>query len=167
MERITWNDIQEFISKLNAKTGKTYRLPTEAEWEYAASGGNKSQGYKYSGDNILDNVAWYGGNSIGKTHEVGQKKANELGIYDMSGNIWEWCSDWYGNYDASSKTNPQGASNGNRRVLRGGSWFGGPLHCRLSFPSSKREVTELLLVSLFPGLKSGFRCVFNLEVEPR
>lgn len=121
VEQVSWNDIQKFITKLNTMTGKTFRLPTEAEWEYAARGGNKSKGYKYSGSNTLDNVGWYY-NSGGKTHPVGQKQPNELGLYDMSGNVWEWCQDWYGSYSSSSQTNPTGPSSGSYRVLRGGDW---------------------------------------------
>ena len=121
VEQVSWNDIQKFITKLNTMTGKTFRLPTEAEWEYAARGGNQSKGYKYSGSNTLDNVAWYY-NSGGKTHPVGQKQPNELGLYDMSGNVWEWCQDWYGSYSSSSQTNPTGPSSGSYRVLRGGDW---------------------------------------------
>ncbi|GHU57772.1 hypothetical protein FACS189411_12060 [Bacteroidia bacterium] len=132
VESVSWADVQEFISKLNAATGKRYRLPTEAEWEYAARGGNRSQGYKYSGSNNLNNVAWYGGNSSSKTHPVGAKSPNELGVYDMSGNVWEWCSDWYGNYNSSSQTNPTGPSTGSRRVLRGGGWDYGAEYCRVS-----------------------------------
>ena len=124
VESVSWNDIQEFIRKLNAQTGKQYRLPTEAEWEYAARGGNKSQGYKYSGNSNLNNVAWYKDNSGSTTHPVGIKSSNELGIYDMSGNVCEWCSDWYGAvYNHHTPTNPQGPSTGTGRVLRGGSWF--------------------------------------------
>ena len=132
VETVSWNDIQDFLRKLNEKTGKTYRLPTEAEWEFAARGGNKSTKTKYSGSNILDEVAWYERTSGRKTHEVGTKAANELGIHDMSGNVWEWCSDWYGDYDASSKTNPKGPSSGSFRVLRGGSWDCNPPGCRVS-----------------------------------
>lgn len=124
VETVSWNDIQEFINKLNNKTGKNYRLPTEAEWEYAARSGGKSE--KYSGSNDVDSVAWYDKNSGSKTHPVGQKAANGLGIYDMSGNVWEWVNDWYdsGYYKNSPKNNPTGADSGSFRVLRGGSWGG-------------------------------------------
>jgi len=134
VECVSWNDVQEYISKLNAKTGGKYRLPTEAEWEYAARGGNQSKGYTYSGSNTIDDVAWYYGNSNSKTHEVGTKGPNELGIYDMSGNVWEWCSDWNGEsyYSSSPGTNPQGPTSGTYRVLRGGSWLGYALNCRSS-----------------------------------
>ena len=132
VERVSWNDVQEFIRKLNALTGKTFRLPTEAEWEYAARGGNKSQGYKYAGSNNIETVAWYYGNSGSKTHPVGGKAPNELGLYDMSGNVFEWCSDWYGSYSSGSLTNPQGPSSGSFRVLRGGSWDYRSRFCRVS-----------------------------------
>ena len=122
VEQVSWNDCQEFIERLNALTGKNFRLPTEAEWEYAARGGNKSKGYIYSGSNDVDVVAWYGNNTGSGTHEVKGKLPNELGLYDMSGNVWEWCSDWYGSYSEESVTNPQGPSSGSYRVLRGGSW---------------------------------------------
>ncbi len=123
VESVSWNDVQEFIRKLNAQTGKNYRLPTEAEWEFAAKGGKQSRGYTYSGSSNVGSVAWYYDNSQSKTHAVGGKQANELGIYDMSGNVWEWCSDWYGNYNSYNETNPTGASSGQNRVLRGGSWY--------------------------------------------
>ncbi len=132
VERVSWNDVQEFIQKLNAKTGKNYRLPTEAEWEYAARGGNKSKGYKYSGSNNIGEVAWYYGNSGSTTHPVGRKEKNELGLFDMSGNVWEWCSDWYGIYGSGSQTNPKGPTSGSFRVLRGGSWFINARYCRVS-----------------------------------
>ena len=131
VECVSWNDIQKFIKKLNAQTGKNFRLPTEAEWEYAARGGNQSRGYKYSGSNDRNN-AWYKDNSSSKTHPVGQKQPNELGIYDMSGNVWEWCQDWYGSYSSSSQTNPTGPSSGSYRVLRGGSWYSNARYCRVS-----------------------------------
>ncbi|WP_278855526.1 SUMF1/EgtB/PvdO family nonheme iron enzyme [Leyella stercorea] len=132
VERVGWDDCQEFISKLNDITGKTFRLPTEAEWEYAARGGNKSRGYQYSGSNNLLDVAWFRDNSGSKTHGVGTKQANELGIYDMSGNVWEWCQDWYGTYSSSSRVNPTGANSGSDRVFRGGSWFNYAWSCRSS-----------------------------------
>ena len=122
VENVSWDDCQEFLKKLNKKTGKHFRLPTEAEWEFAARGGNRSKGYTYSGGNNLDKVGWYSGNSSSQTHPVKQKAPNELGIYDMSGNVWEWCQDYYGSYPSGSKTNPQGPSSGSYRVFRGGSW---------------------------------------------
>ena len=133
VENVSWNDCQEFISKLNRITGKTFRLPTEAEWEYAARGGKKSRGYQYSGSNNLADVAWYEDNSGSKTHTIGSKQANELGIYDMTGNVWEWCQDWYGKYSSSSQTNPTGATSWSYRVIRGGSWFNAARYCRSSF----------------------------------
>ena len=132
VESVSWNDCQEFVSRLNSLTGKNFRLPTEAEWEYAARGGNKSRHYKYSGSDNIGNVAWHAGNSGSSTHAVGTKTANELGIYDMSGNVWEWCSDWYGGYSAGAQTNPQGPSSDSCRVLRGGSWGNDARGCRVS-----------------------------------
>ena len=134
VEQVSWNDCQEFISKLNGFTGKKFRLPTESEWEYAARGGKKSRGYQYSGSSNISDVAWYyDGNSGSKTHPVGTKQANELGIYDMSGNVWEWCQDWYGSYVNSPQTNPIGANSGSYRVCRGGSWNIKAWHCRSSY----------------------------------
>ena len=133
VERVSWYECQEFVSRLNSLTGRTFRLPTEAEWEYAARGGKKSSHYKYSGSGNIGNVAWYKDNSgSSSTHPVGTKSPNELGIYDMSGNVWEWCSDRYGDYSAGAQTNPQGPSSGSFRVLRGGSWYNSARRCRVS-----------------------------------
>ena len=122
VEQVSWNDCQEFISKLNSLTGENFKLPTEAQWEYAARGGENSNGYLYSGSNTIGEVAWYEGNSGDKTHAVKTKAPNELGIYDMSGNVTECCSDWFGDYSSSSVTNPTGPSSGSYRVRRGGAW---------------------------------------------
>ena len=130
VERVSWEDCQLFVDLLNQKTGKHYRLPTEAEWEYAARGGNQSKGYKYAGSDSLDIVGWYDNQK--KKHEVGTKQANELGLYDMSGNVWEWCSDGYGKYDATEQTNPQGTTSSSTRVFRGGSWSSEKRLCRVS-----------------------------------
>jgi formylglycine-generating enzyme required for sulfatase activity len=125
VERVSWYNVQEFIAKLNELTGKNYRLPTEAEWEFAARGGLLSKGFKYSGSNTDLLVAWKVGRSGLRTHPVGQKKPNELGIYDMSGNVFEWCSDWYLSnwYEVSGKYSPVGPLEGTFKVIRGGSWF--------------------------------------------
>lgn len=161
VENVSWNDCQKFIKKLNAITGKTFRLPTEAEWEFAARGGNKSKHYEYSGSNDLDEVAWYYENSGDKkltftldhgssdedideqidfgveanhckTHQIMKKEPNELGIYDMSGNVSEWCSDWYGVYSRLKQVNPKGASSGSSRVIRGGNLINLTNNCRVS-----------------------------------
>lgn len=132
VEQVSWDDCQEFIRKLNSLTGQNFRLPTEAEWEFACRGGNNSRGYKYSGSNYIDNVAWYDGNSGDKTHPVATKSPNELGIYDMSGNVWEWCADWYGDYSSGRQTNPKGPYGGSYRVFRGGSWYDIARFCRSS-----------------------------------
>ena len=138
VDSVSWNDCQEFIRRLNSLTGKNFRLPTEAEWEYAARGGKycKDYVYKYSGSNNVDEVAWYYGNSGRTTHPVKTKKANELGLYDMSGNVGEWCNDWYGDYQGYSQTNPTGPSKGEYRVLRGGGWYGNDGDVRVSDRSS-------------------------------
>lgn len=140
VEQVSWNDCQQFITKLNQMTGKTFRLPTEAEWEYAARGGNKSQAYKYAGSNTIGDVAWYIDNcyALGSsnpdygTHAVATKAPNELGLYDMSGNLWEWCQDWYGSYSSSAQTNPTGSVSGSNHVRRGGSWVCLARYCRVS-----------------------------------
>lgn len=131
VECVSWDDCRTFITRLNELTGCYFRLPTEAEWEYAARGGAKSRGYKYSGSNTIDNVAWYDFNSLSDTYAVKTKQPNELGIYDMSGNVWEWCSDRYDSYSSSAQTNPTGPSSGSKRVLRGGSCFNSAIYCRV------------------------------------
>ena len=133
VETVSWNDCQTFISRLNELTGETFRLPTEAQWEYAARGGYKSKGYTYSGSNAIDDVAWHWYNSDRTTHPVKTKAPNELGIYDMSGNVWEWCSDWYGDYSSAAQTDPTGPATGYYRVGRGGSWDNDATYCRVAF----------------------------------
>ena len=131
VESVSWDDCQTFITKLNQLTGRTFRLPTEAEWEFAARGGNKSHGYTYSGSNNPDDVAWYSifsqtqtnGNVENGTQTVATKAPNELGLYDMSGNVCEWCQDWFGTYSSDAQTNPVGPSTSWGRVLRGGDWY--------------------------------------------
>ena len=149
VENISWNDCQEFIRKLNSLTGKKFRLPTEAEWEFAARGGNNSSGYKYSGSGNIGSVAWYTENSNGKTHPVGQKSPNELGLYDMSGNVYEWCQDCYGSYPSYAQTNPTGPNSGSYRVLRGGGWSSYAWLCRVS----GRDVIAPDFSSNFLGLR--------------
>ncbi len=131
--RVSWEDCQTFINRLNSLTGQQFHLPTEAQWEYAARGGSKSRGYKYSGSSDVGSVAWYDGNGSSTTHPIKTKSPNELGLYDMSGNVWEWCSDWYGSYSSGSQTNPTGASSVSYRVFRGGSWFNNARNCRVSY----------------------------------
>ena len=136
VECVSWNDCQTFINRLNNYTGRNFRLPTEAEWEFAARGGNYSRHYKYSGSNYIGDVAWYEDNSGKHTHPVGTKQANELGLFDMSGNVFEWCSDWYGSYSSYSQSDPTGPNSGSNRVDRGGSWYGNAGNCRSSNRSS-------------------------------
>ena len=158
VEMVSWNDCQNFIRKLNALTGKNFRLPTEAEWEFAARGGNNSRGYMYAGSNNIGDVAWYVYNSESKTHAVGTKSPNELGIYDMSGNVLEWCQDWYGSYSSASQTNPTGASSGSRRVLRGGGWVDYVWECR---SSDRHDLTPDNRVNY-----SGLRLVLSQLKKP-
>ena len=140
VEHVSWDDCQIFLKKLSEKTGIKFRLPTEAEWEYAARGGKKTMGTTYAGSNEIEAVAWYDNNSYDKgknspdygTHPVKSKAPNEIGLYDMTGNVWEWCSDWYGEYSRDSQSNPQGAVNGVRHVMRGGGWIDCPNRCRIS-----------------------------------
>ena len=148
VEQVSWNDCQTFISKLNTATGKSFRLPTEAEWEFAARGGRHGRGYKYSGSSKIDDVAWYWNNW---TYKVATKQSNELGLYDMSGNVYEWCSDWYGSYSRFSPINPKGLSSGQLRVCRGGSWGRSATSCRVScrgfnFPDDRCSNLGLRLV---------------------
>ena len=152
VEQVSWGDCQEFIRKLNQITGKRFRLLTEAEWEYAARGGNKSRGYKYSGSNDIGSGAWYKDNSSKQTHPVATKLPNELGIYDMIGNVLEWCSDWYGDYNGSSQTNPTGPTSGSNRVLRGGSWLSSAWYCRVSYRSGTPSLS---------GYNIGFRLALS------
>ncbi len=162
VERVRWNDCQKFIEKLNKLTGLNFAFPTEAQWEYVARGGNKSQGYKYSGGNDLYSVGWFGylntngdnkGNSGFETYPVGQKAPNELGIYDMSGNVWEWCQDRYDFYNSSSQTNPTGPSTGSCRMYRGGGCGYAAKDCRVSV----RNILE----PAFGGNFLGLRLVVN------
>ena len=149
---VNWDDCQQFIKNLNMLTGNKFRLPTEAEWEYAARGGKYHSGYKYSGSDIIDDVAWYNGHVVS---DALSKKANELGLYDMSGNMWEWCSDWYGNYPSSDQINPEGPASGMFRVLRGGSWSCVARRCRVSSRHSRA-----------PGyydVQNGFRLALDNE----
>ena len=131
VEEVTPEEVETFLAKLNQRTGKHYRLPTEAEWEYASLGGNKSKGFRYSGSDSLLEVGWVAPNAENKTHPVGKKKPNELGLYDMSGNVWELCADWWdpGFYKNSEKENPQNKKKNSFRVVRGGSWRSEEYRC--------------------------------------
>jgi formylglycine-generating enzyme required for sulfatase activity len=163
VEQVSWYDAVAFCEWMSIASGKTYRLPTEAEWEYAARGGNKSKGYEYSGSNDLDAVGWYDNGYVRKTHPVAQKQPNELGLYDMSGNVREWCSDWYdeGYYSRSPQNDPQGPNSGKYRVLRGGSWVNFDDYCRVAF---RRGLNPDY--SGYPGywnVNFGFRLVLSQD----
>ena len=135
VEMVSWNDCQQFITKLNQMTGMKFRMPTEAEWEFAARGGIKNRGHRFAGSNLVDNVAWYLENADGTTHPVGTKAPNELGIYDMSGNVYEYCQDWSsgtGYPSSDSQVNPTGPETGENRVIRGGSIDYGDDNCRVA-----------------------------------
>lgn len=145
----TWKEIQTFIKRLNKQTGRHFRLPTEAEWEFAARGGNLSNDTHYSGANELDEVAWYSGNSGDRIHPVGRLKPNELGLYDMSGNVWECCSDWYGDYEGDNLTDPTGAKSGYYHVIRGGDWNCSRYSCRVT----RRQDNSLQSIGSHIGLR--------------
>ena len=154
MYYVSWEEALEFCRLLSNKTGKTYTLPTEAQWEYAARGGKKAEGTKYAGSNMIDAVAWYWDNSGSSTHPCGTKRANALGIYDMSGNVREWCKDWYSSsYTSYDTNNPTGPSSGSNRVLRGGSWNCGASYCRVAnrrdnSPGSRYSINGFRVVLL-------------------
>jgi formylglycine-generating enzyme required for sulfatase activity len=150
---VNYGDAVAYCDWLSEKMDADYRLPTEAEWEYAACGGKLIKGTKYSGGRSLDNAGWYADNSGSKTHAVGTKNPNELGLYDMSGNVWEWCKDWYGSYTADAQTNPRGPSSGAYRVLRGGSWGGTAANCRVASRSDGGPSGR--------GSGNGFRVVLS------
>lgn len=151
VENVSWNDAMEFCAELSRMTGRRFTLPTEAEWEYAARGGKKSTNAKYSGSSSVANVAWYDGNSGSQTHPVGKLRPNELGIYDMSGNVYEWCLDWYGNYSSASQTDPMGPGSGLGRVNRSCSWGDSAKGCRVSyrrgtFPDGRGDILGFRVV---------------------
>ena len=153
MYYVSWEEAKEFCARLSRQTGRNYSLPTEAEWEYAARGGKKNEGTKYAGGWSIGDVAWYYDNSNNSAHVCGTKRANALGIYDMSGNVWEWCEDWFGSYLSYDTDNPKGASSGSNRVLRGGSWYSFAKGCRVSFRSLNTPGSR--------GSVNGFRVVLH------
>lgn len=154
---VSWVDASDYIGWLNARTGRTYRLPTEAEWEYAARGGKdpeKRPSFEYAGGEKLDELGWYEDNSHGETKPVGLKLKNELGLYDMSGNVWEWCEDWYEKYRSKPQTDPKGPVEGVNRVFRGGGWSSTAGRCRVAYRFHDRPTNRRNLV--------GFRLVLQL-----
>ncbi len=163
VEEVSWHDAIAFCKTLTEReqnagrlsAGAKYRLPTEAEWEYCAKGGNKSKGYTYSGSDSINSVGWYTSNSGSETHPVGQKQANELGLYDMSGNVWEWCNDWYGNYNSKSVSDPKGYAETSTRVNRGGGWGNVDLGC---CPANRTNLRPI-----YKGDFMGFRVLLVLE----
>jgi len=157
VEQVNWYDTQEFIKRLNAMTGYMFSLPTEAQWEFAARGGIHSKGYKYSGSDDLNLVAWYDKNEKEQTRPVGQKKENEIGLFDMNGNVWEWCQDWKGPYSDTLQINPQGPSSGEEKVCKGGSWGRNNQRCRISYRGDDKP--NLIYYTL------GFRLVLNMDQE--
>jgi len=132
MVMLNYNDAVAYCNWLGETYGGDWRLPTEAQWEFAARGGTKSKGYAFSGSDDIDEVAWFDDNAGSKTQTVGSKKPNELGIYDMTGNVWEWCLDWHDHYSTAAKTNPKGPKSGKARMLRGGSWYSSAKDCRVA-----------------------------------
>ncbi|WP_254047796.1 formylglycine-generating enzyme family protein [Prevotella sp. P5-92] len=154
VEYVSWKKCQEFINKLNELTGKHFRFPTEAEWEFAARGGTKSRHTQYSGSDNINEVAWYDGNSGRKTHPVKTKQANELGIYDMTGNVWEWCSDKYGKYSSNDQIDPKGSEHG-YRVNRGGGCNNSTRYSRIS--------NRLAFASLSKGYNLGLRLAYSMN----
>ena len=148
VERVSWVDCKAFIRKLNKLTGMKFRLPTEAEWEFAARGGNKSKGYKFAGGDDIYDVAWFEDNSGQEAHPVCDLDPNELGLYDMNGNVYEWCQDWYGRYSEDAQSNPTGPSFGDGRVVRGGSWASAYERCRVSCRTSSEPKSRYTGVGL-------------------
>ncbi|GJL84109.1 MAG: hypothetical protein DHS20C01_37430 [marine bacterium B5-7] len=163
MDCVSWRDVQEFISKLNGMTNKRYRLPSEAEWEYAARGGirRRQDGYLYAGSDKLKEVGWYSKNSAKETKEVGLKYPNELGLYDMSGNVWEWCNDWFDKkyyqacHEKGRVQDPQGPEQGVTRVVRGGSWSNDPRYCRVAYRRNNEPANRVTFL--------GFRLALSRQ----
>jgi formylglycine-generating enzyme required for sulfatase activity len=155
VNNVSWNDVNDFLTRLNAMSGRNYRLPAEAEWEFASRGRVKGKGYIFAGSNNPDDVAWFGDNSGGKARPVGTKGPNELGIYDMSGNVWEWVSDRYGDYSSFDVSDPKWPTSGSSRVIRGGSWIHDAEDCRVS-----------VRINSDPDIRNGF-LGFRLALSPQ